>query len=407
MPIVRPADSFFEAVVVTGAAEADLAKLAEPAAVVALLQARHCGDAAACAAVRGMVTDATRTALEIATTERWILPGREQVGPAAPSLSPPQLDQLYRAQHVIVVRIREPRAPGVADAGAARDHLAMRAGLAVTAALAEASNGFVYDEVRHHIVDAKGAVAMAITAPLGQSVFRPELITVEIAPDDDDTVRVLSRGLRRFGAPDLEFPNAPKARAAELSRVMNQLAARLAAGADTAPIALGPSDLGLPVGDAGAESVSFFFEPAPLDEGQPDNEILDVDTEDTLEADLARLFGGGSGLSVAELQSKVAVQLPPVLALYRKSPGGALLLRVELAVEGGTEAMWVEVATCDAAPVGKLPARCKGTLRNEPRGELMGADGKPLHSGSAISVRVSDVSGYIFRGLDGGAEELQ
>lgn len=394
---------------VTGAPEADLAKLAEPGAVVALLQARHCGDAAACAAVRQMVTDSTRTALEIATTERWILPGREQVGPAAPSLSPPQLDQLYRAQHVIVVRIREPRplerASG--DGGPPRDHLAMRAGLAVTAALAEASNGFVYDEVRHHIVDAKGAVAMAITEPLGRSVFRPELITVEIAPDDDDTVRVLSRGLRRFGAPDLEFPNAPKARAAELSRVMNQLAARLAAGADTAPISLVPGDLGLPVRDAGTEAVSFFFEPAPLDEGQPDNEILDVDTEDTLEADLARLFGGGSGLSVAELQSKAAAQLPAVLALHRRTAGGVLLLRVELAVEGGTEAMWVEVAGCDPAPAGKLPLRCKGTLRNEPRGELTGADHKPLHDGSAISVRMSDVSGYIFRGLDGGAEELQ
>ncbi len=89
---------------VTNASEVDLAKLAEPAAVSALLQARHCGDAAACAAVRQMVSDSTRTALEIATTERWILPGRELVGPAAPSLSPPQLDQLYRAQHVIVVR---------------------------------------------------------------------------------------------------------------------------------------------------------------------------------------------------------------------------------------------------------------------------------------------------------------
>jgi len=395
--------------VVTNASETDLARLAEPAAVSALLQARHCGDAAACAAVRQMVSDSTRTALEIATTERWILPGRELVGPAAPSLSPPQLDQLYRAQHVIVVRIREPRpAERALDGGgsAARDHLAMRAGLAVTAALAEAANGFVYDEVRHHIVDAKGALAAAITEPLGRVVFRPELITVEIAPDDDDTVRVLTRGLRRFGAPDLEFPNAPKDRASELSRVINQLAARLAAGADTAPISLSAGDLGLSR-DAGAESVDFFFEPAPLDEGQPENEILDVDTDDTLEADLARLFGGGSGLSVAELQRKVASQLPAVLDLHRKTPGGALLLRVEFAVEGGTEAMWVEVASCDAAPSGKLPSRCKGTLRNEPRGEIMGADHKALHSGTVLSVRASDVSGYIFRGLDGGAEELQ
>src|SRR5205814_5004064 len=91
------------------------------------------------------------------------------------------------------------------------------------ASLAAATRGFVYDEVLHRIETARAFAEHGVW-----DVWRADRIAIVSDPQSGGTARLVTLGMRRFGAPDVEIEGAPGALASSLAPVMSRIAAVLA-----------------------------------------------------------------------------------------------------------------------------------------------------------------------------------
>jgi hypothetical protein len=374
--IVRPDQLSYEAFVITHADAPEVTRAAER--VDELVAPRFCSADEVCQGAAVVARDPKRTALEPMTVERVILPPRETAGPALQTLTPPQVDALYKCTQAVHIRVAEPRTGRVGKEAEG----ALRAGLVLTAALAERLHGFVYDEVRHVVFDEAAAKDAALRLEANRTAFRPELVTIEIAPEGD-SFRLLSRGMIRFGAPDLQLSGIAEADTSDASRLLNQLLAKIAEGERHSPVVL------FPRADAGAGAampVSFQFDTAPLDEGHPDNDVLEVDAEDLPFTTALRLVVGVE--DVAAKQRAAALRLPALLDAFRRTRGASLSLRVEFTFGPDVEAIWVSLRSCDLAA-----DSCEGTLQNPPR-----STHTTWKLGERVRFERSRVSGFVAGG---------
>ena len=371
-PLRRPPSAIVELGVLTDQSESELAPLLDRAALAAIVRPAHCGDEGACAAVRAALEDDHTTTLQVVPASNWNL-ATVDIDASATGLSEAARTSIRRRARVVVVH--------VATATSSRQ-LAIRAGLAAAAAISEAIDGLVYDQLLGRIEAPRDFAAHAVTSPLGGSAFRKDRIELLYEPKATGTVRILTAGLSRWGAPDVEAAAAPTAASGRIADLVLGVAEALANGATAGPVALSRDDLarvrGAPYAadlevPAGTPTTIDLVSVHP-EGGDPNDFMARVDppggTGPVGYLDLAeRLFGplSASADEAALRANRERAQhaLPAALERWSASrgAGSTLLVRLpfDIAGDGGVESMWVDVTRYD-------PRNVTGRLADDPLG---------------------------------------
>lgn len=369
-------DAFFEIAVVTSLSEDELAPWAERAKLLELLpQILPAGDprqdspkAKLRDSIRTLLQDERSSSFESMPASRYLLPPVEDADQIAPELTGEERARFFASTSVLVVRLHGPGGP---------PHVVARAGFGLAAALAERLHGFIDDEVRRRI-ETPALVRSRQVLPEVPSAFADDAIALEFEPDEAGAVgRVLTLGMRRFGAPDLELREVPLAQAAAAAETLTAVARRISERGAPAELRLSGADLQR--ADSSA-TYTLRLVPAPMADGNPDNEMRTVQFEGGTARWLATVAQAApesqSDEEFAARRRAVAAGLPALIARWKKE-GGTLHVLADFAVAdagvdaGGVEAMWVEVSELSALEL-------RGTLANEP------AYAPALHLGDAV-----------------------
>jgi len=331
---------------------------------------RLCGDADACEAVRNALRDEHTTSLQVMAASDWNL-GRLDVDASGAGLTPGERRGLLRRTQVVAVST---------SAATSDRQLALRTAIAGAAALAEQFDGWVHDPLLLRIERAKDFAAHAVVVPLGAPTFRRDRVEVLYEPTTEGVVRVLTAGLSRWGAPDVEAANVPVGARARVAELVLAVAEEIANGDASGTLRLGPDDL---VRAAGVDRSSIEPEASPLaipllgvhpESGDPNDFMVRIVPPDG-EGPMGYLqlaehfFGRVLGVSTETATVNEARRddarrdLDEALARWQsiRANGGAVLVRLPFAIPGdaGSEAMWVEVKAFDRGTV-------TGTLVDEP-----------------------------------------
>ncbi|HEX8796187.1 MAG TPA: DUF2314 domain-containing protein [Polyangiaceae bacterium] len=370
----RPANSLAEFGVLTDKPLPDLDDLCDDRTAIAnLVRGRHCGDDAACAAVRDTFLDTQATVLQAAEASDWNL-SRANVDAGARGLTAAQRARIKKLPNVVVVHVAT---------GTGARQLALRTAIAITAALAEKLDGIVWDQLLERFESPQGFAAHAITEPLGEPTFRRDRIELLYEPKQEGIVRILTSGLSRWGQPDVEAPSVPTAATDRVGEIVLGVAAAIANGAPDGPITLTRDDLAHARGkdhpaDAGMpepEKVAVDVGSAHPESGDPNDFMARIEPpagESALAmVDLAERFFGpvlaaspGSDVMNAR-QKKAQAELADALAKWSAGHGSGTRLMVQMPFpipgDAGSESMWIEVSGFNARTV-------TGRLQDEPLG---------------------------------------
>ena len=369
----RPSPSVAVLGVLTDRPRADLDALVRRDRMAALVAPAYCGDEASCAAVRTVLDDPDATTLQVIDASDWNL-GRVDVDAGAASLSPADRASLSKRARVVVVRVATATSPR---------QLAVRTAFAAAAAISMACDGLVHDPLLARVETSRAFAAHAVTEPLEASAFRRDRVELLYEPKEEGVVRVLTAGLSRWGAPDVEAARVPMAARERLAEIVLAVARALADGAERGPVTLSRDDIGRARGwaypaDAGLPPlapVTIELASVRPEAGDPNDFIARIEPPESDGPmgylDLAERFFGPLLLSPpepdpthehrAEAQRKLARSL--VRWGSSRAHGDKLLVQLPFAIPGdaGVESMWVEVTRYDARTV-------TGTLLNEPLG---------------------------------------
>ncbi|HEY6459504.1 MAG TPA: hypothetical protein VIY73_05110, partial [Polyangiaceae bacterium] len=255
-PLERPSAAVAEYGVLTNGSEADLARFVEPATLADLVTPDLCGNAAACEAVRGVVRDDARTSVHVLASSVWNVE-RMNVDASGRALTAAERREVARAPRVVAVRVSGPVTP---------QQLPLRAALAVATAIGRATGGMVWDQLLDRVEKPADFAKHVVTTPLDQPCFRSDRIEVLFEPKDEGVVRVLTAGLVRWGAPDVEASRVPTAASAAMGDVVLAVARAIANGASAGPVPVTRDDLAIARGKA-----------YPEDAGLPPQETVAVD----------------------------------------------------------------------------------------------------------------------------------
>jgi uncharacterized protein YegJ (DUF2314 family) len=386
--IPRPAEAVASFAVLTGAVPAELEARTRRDALAQSIQRGTCGDDAGCHAVHALVRDETAFSIDVRGAAEWGLPAGDALAEMGASLTPGERASIPTLARVVVVRARS-------EVG--RGAVAARTAWAATSALAGALHGLVYDETEHRIEDAAAFASHAITEALGDSVWREDRIAVQLYEAPDGTARLLTLGMRRFGAPDLEIEGAPMNAGRPLGALLNLVAAKLVDGASTAPLAL-------PAPDAHA-TPDVDLVSAPHHEGDPEGTVLRVlPVGGDYDALVARVLGKVDGVSLTNesdspalsaIAARARAALPGAIDRWSRArdAGATLLVKLPFGVTapdgtvhdgGALEWMWVNVSDANADT-----GTVSGTLANTPVYVAQ------LQSGSRVTGRQGDVADYV------------
>jgi hypothetical protein len=305
-------------------------------------------------------------AIDVRDAREWLAPSGDARDRMAERMSRDERAALDKVVTVVIVN----------DASAA-------------ASLATRARGFVYDEVLHRIETAR---AFATHGPRWDA-WRADRVVVVSDPQPDGTARVVTLGMRRFGAPDLAIEGATGDLAAPLGAVLLRVASLVAGGATEAPLAIAPG--------ARVDLIA----PEHPHEGDPDNVVLRVvpigSTYEELAERVSRAGEGadavvafrGDGGALATVAERARAALPGAIARWsrERDAGASLLVKLPFGDAGSVEWMWVEVDRADAT-------RVEGALASTPV-RVAG-----LHAGSRIDASRTNVADYAIEWPDGGRE---
>jgi uncharacterized protein YegJ (DUF2314 family) len=387
LAIVRlrhPPSATAELGVLTDLPEGSLSAVLDRAAVAALVTPALCGDEDACAAVRAAIQDEHTTTLSVLPGSSWNLETLDLDASAA-GLSARERSSVAKRAHVVVVRVATAPSPR---------QLAVRASFAAAAAIAAKIDGLVYDQLLDRIETARAFATHAVTAPLAASAFRKDRIAMLYQPRSQGIVRILTAGLARWGGPDVEAQAVPTAAAERVADIVLGVAEAIANGANTGPVTLSRDDL------ARARGEPYAPDPSLPDAGALAVELLSVHPEggdpNDFMARIAPPAGTGplSFLDLAEryfgaelaaapdeatlraARDKAQRELPAALARWtatRANGGSTLLVRLpfDIAGDGGTESMWIDVTRYDTRSV-------TGRLVDDPLGATQFTQGDEI-----------------------------
>jgi uncharacterized protein YegJ (DUF2314 family) len=402
----RLAEATCELAVLSDRSEVEVSKIASAENVAKLLDTRHCGGT--CDALRKVIADHEHFEIELTKPEDYILPGRDTYDTLAPGLTPAQRATIPNRTSTVVIR---------SHGASTVDQLPARVALAATAALAEALDGFVYDEVVRRIETSGDFAKRAITVPLGQNVFTPQHIGVQLYRQDDGTARLLTLGMVRFGSPDFTMRGSAMEVGPTLANVLNAVASWAALGKSELPITVSLADVARVSGHAPADLAKDpkASSPVRLDaidvertEADPENEMLELvprggATSAAWGSVVADLFGEVPKVVFATFDKEleaIAVHarrdLPGAVKRLEAGDGklyvkGPFPIPEASGLDGGAkdEWMWIEASACDAKG-------CSGLLSNTPGYATNLAAGKP------VTVAREKTADWMMRLGDGG-----
>lgn len=395
-----------ELAVLTDKAEVEVAKIASAETIAKMLESRHCGGT--CDALRKVMTDHDKFEVEVTKAEDYILPARESYAAIAPGLSAAERASIATRPSVVVIRTR-----GTSTI----DQMPARTAFAASAVVAEALSGLVYDEAVRRIENAEQHLQRVITVPLGQNVFAPRHISVQLYRQEDGTARLLTLGMGRFGSPDFTMRGSSMEAGPALANVMNAAASWAAATKTELPVVVTIEDVARASGRTREELARGPkpSNPVALDaidvdrtEGDPENEMLELvppggATREVWDGVVAGLFGevpkvvfAANDKELEAIAARARRELPSALKRF-ESGEGALYVKGPFAIpeasrlDGGAkdEWMWVDVTSCDAKG-------CSGTLSNTPGYATNLTAGKP------VTVAREKTADWMLRLKDGG-----
>jgi hypothetical protein len=393
----RPPSAVAELGVLTDRPEAELATLLDRASLGALLTPAQCGDEAACAAVRSALADEHTTTLQVVAADAWNLAGIDLDASAA-GLPPRVRASVTKRARIVVVHVAASPSPR---------QIAIRTAFAVAAAIADKTDGLVYDQLLGRIEGPRDFEVHAIDAPLDTPAFRKDRIELLYEPKETGVVRILTAGLSRWGGPDVEAAAVPVATADRVADVVLAVAEAIANGAATGPVMLSRDDLSRARGEPYPPDPSLpEAKPMAIDlasvhpEGGDPNDFMARIEPAGGEGPLGyldlseRFFGSSLAASPGEAslrasRDKAQRALPAALAHWSATrPGGSLLVRLPFDIAGecdagadagcGTESMWIDVTGYDARTI-------RGKLVDDPLGATQ------FNRGDAIARPRTDV----------------
>ena len=398
-----------ELAVLTDKPEVEVAKVASVEVVAKLLDVRHCG--ATCDALRKVIGEHDHFEVEVTKAEDYILPARDSFEIIAPGLTVAERASITQRASVVVIRTR-----GTATI----DQLPARTCFASTAAIAEMLSGLVYDEAARRIETAALFAQRVVTLPMGQNVFSPRHITVQLYRQEDGTARLLTLGMVRFGSPDFTMRGSAMEIGPSLANVMNG-AASWAAGVKTEqPIVVSLAEVArvsslkeelLAKDPRTSKTVQLDAIDTERIEGDPENEMLELvptgpssgATREAWANVVADLFGAVPQVVFATNDK----ELDAIAARARRELGGAVKrweggegtlfvkgpfpIPFDTRIDGGAkdEWMWIEASSCDAKG-------CSGLLSNTPGYATNMSAGKP------VTVAREKTADWLLRLRDGG-----
>jgi hypothetical protein len=376
----RPPSSIATFGVLSDRSEAELETVIDRAAVAGSIVGRLCGDDDACNAVRLTLRDESATTLQVTSAADWSVgPINLDASGVRPSGATPlgSVDgsalraSLARHSHVVVVNVATSTSPR---------QLAIRAAIAAAAAIAQKIDGLVHDPLLSRLETPREFATHAITAPLGQPAFRRDRIELLYEPKEEGIVRLLTAGLSRWGAPDVEAARVPVAVEERVAEIVLAVAEGMTNAPEAVPFMLSRDDLGRARGSDYPEDGGF----PPLtkvavdvvsvrpEAGDPNDFMARIEPPagdgPIGYVDLAERFFGPllapSSEVMARRRADAQRRLASALARW-SSPraGGQLLVQLPFPIPGdaGVESMWVQVTRYDARTV-------TGRLIDEPLG---------------------------------------
>ncbi len=377
-PVPRPPQALAEFGILSERPIAELLKLLDRRTLAGMLDGPVCGDDETCAAVRRFVVEGEGVHLEVVPAKNWKFP--VDLAHAASSLLPAERDGIKKYTSLVVVATSGQALP---------EQLPVRAAFALTAVLARRIDGLVFDQLLDRIERPLHFASRVITAPLEAGAFRRECIDLQYTPRADGTVRLITVGLGRFGAPDLEVVGITMDLAQRLTGSLLEVANAVTFDEAMTPLALGDLELHLEkaVPEPGDPRGIMVRLVAPSDAGAEYFEQLagtfPDDTPDTPPNDEL----------MAETRGRAQKVLADVLARHKKASKDPLYVQVPFGDTdaGGGEWMWIEVVSFDEQTV-------TGMLVDEPDTLV------DLHKGDRVTRARLDVADYVLKLADGGIE---
>lgn len=385
----------------------ELEPMLDVAAVARAIGTKQCGDDETCRVVRAFAADSIRCKLHaIATKELGLTP--DVVETIGRDLSPAQRARATGASRGI----------GVSCHGTARpQHLTARASYALAAVVAAKLDGIVVDPMAERLESAEPFAKRAIVTPLDAPAFAPRHIVIHQIRLDSGATRLVTLGMRRFGAPDIDTADLPGAVAAPLARVVSAVAARIAERgvtrfvpvtlADVARVMGEPAET-LHIGAASPRPVTVELRVATRQEGDADNALVRLvppggTAPESYTAAAEAIFGAVDNVVMVQhdeellaASRRAKARLPSVLERFEraKDPNAHLIVKLPFDIPnkaGSHEWMWIEVTSWDAVTI-------HGFLANEPE-SIPG-----LRSGMKVSGPRADVFDYVVKWADGRTE---
>lgn len=234
-----------------------------------------------------------------------------------------------------------------------------------------------------------------------------------------DLLRIITLGMRKFGLPDLVFPEVPRQHSRSFGNTINALAQRLAEGqrgergrfhlrlADIRHRAARESALSNPENKANG-AAELALQPAELEKGDSNNMLWRIDFPaekgDAVERGLSamdRLYGSTDSITnvksadpemtAARERARAAFFAQEKRFRAGLGVGEALLVKAPFTAGDQTEYMWVEVVAWG-------PQHIEGRLSSDPFYV------KSLRAGARVKVSLAEVYDYILY-KPGGVEE--
>ncbi len=403
----RLPEASVELAILTDKPEVEVAKVATAEAIGKLFDTRHCGGT--CEALRTFALDHERFEVEITKSDDYILPAKDSYDTIASGLTPTERATIGTRTAVVVIRTHGP---------STIDQLPARTAFAAAAVVAEALSGLVYDEAVRRIETVVQHAQRVITVPLGQNVFAPRQISVQLYRQEDGTARLLTLGMARFGSPDFTMHGSSMEAGPTLANVMNAAASWAAATKTELPIAVTLADVArvsshrpeeLAKDPRAARPMALEAFDIDRTEGDPENEMLELvpaggATREVWDDAIAGLFGEVPKVVFAKMDKELDAiatrarrEMPSAVKRF-ESGEGALFVKGPFPIpeasrlDGGAkdEWMWVAVSACDAKG-------CSGTLSNTPGYATKLTAGKP------VSVTRDKAADWLLKLKDGGS----
>lgn len=384
--IHRPPSSEVELGVLTAMPEDALGALVQRESLAALVTGDLCGEQAACDAVRSTLRDEHATTVTVADAAAWKVDALDAGSPADRAAA-------RKMPRVVVVKVATATGP---------KQLAVRAAFAAAAAVARKAGGLVWDRLLDRVEPANAFAAHAVTSPLEAPCFRRDRVAVRVQPKAEGTARVVTVGLSRWGAPDVDAAAVPTTASARIEEIVLGVAEALANGATEGPLVLTRDDLARARGQAYAADAGLpEVKPVEVDvvgvhpePGDASDFVARVEPPGgdgpIAYVDLAERFFGPLLIAPAAdadgRREKAQAQLAAALAAWdaAKERGAKLVVALPFAIPGdaGAESVWVEVTRFDARtvtgkvlddPLGATDVK-RGDEVTRPRAQVQGVD---------------------------------